>query len=98
MASGPPVGASVYELPVPTYSAPGFRSSVGEDQMAAPAGPYNCVPAAFFRCGLGSSGMEYDFQINLPVNASSASTLPRNVQHSYLSFRPTASSMEETGT
>jgi hypothetical protein len=39
------------------------------------------VPTAFFFVGLGSS-IVYVFQTCLPVAASSATTLPRNLQHS----------------
>ena len=47
----------------------------------APDGPHSCVPAAFFFVGRASS-IVYVFQICLPVAASSAVTLPRNLQHS----------------
>ena len=59
---------------------PVFKSIVGADQTAAPAGPMTAVPALFFPTGPGTSGMRYDFQTMLPVAASSATTLPRNVQ------------------
>ena len=52
------------------------------DQMAAPDGPHCVTPCGFFLIGLGSSGIVYDFQICLPLPASSDTTLPRNLQHS----------------
>src|SRR5215467_5216545 len=64
----------------------------------APDGPYNCVPTAFFFVGLGSSVMVYVFQICLPVAASYAATLPRNLQHSYVAAAPAVSSADATGT
>ena len=41
-----------------------------------------CVPAAVLIVRCGVSAIVYVFQITLPVAASSALTLPRNVQHS----------------
>src|SRR5436190_14820745 len=77
------VGAagSVYELPVPMNSSPRPGSMVGDDQTAAPAVFHNCVPAAFRPASCGGSGMVYVFQSWAPVAASSATTLPRKVQH-----------------
>ena len=51
-------------------------------QMGAPEGPHSCVPTLFFLVYARSSGMVYVFQICLPVEASSATMLPRKRQHS----------------
>ena len=51
-------------------------------QTPAPDGPHSCVPTAFFVVGFASSAIVYVFQIWPPVAASSALTLPRNLQHS----------------
>jgi hypothetical protein len=75
-----------------------FSSIVGDDQMAAPDGPKSCIPALFFCVGCGVSGMTYVFHATSPVAASSATTLPRNVQHGYFESAPTSSSIDETGT
>ncbi len=45
----------VVDGPVPTYSTPRFGSMVGEEAMAAPAGPNSCTPALFLRVACGSS-------------------------------------------
>src|SRR5712692_4605826 len=74
------------------------RSMVGDDQIAAPAGPDIWVPLLFTRVDWGGSGIAYVFQICFPVPVSSAATLPRNVQQGYLAFPPGISSMDETGT
>src|SRR5262245_52258166 len=71
---------------------------VGDDQMPPPAGPYDCTPSFVFERGLFGSTV-YVFHSTLPVFASSAVTLPRKVQHSYLLFAPMPSSpMPCTGT
>src|SRR5215469_14143197 len=71
----------VYVLPVDAYTKPRFVSIVGDDQIPAPEGPHNFVPAAFFPCGYGF-GTRYVFHTNAPVFVSSADRLPLNVQHS----------------
>src|SRR5216683_3151666 len=38
------ISTSVYEFPVDAYTSLRFRSMVGDDQIAAPAGPCSCVP------------------------------------------------------
>jgi hypothetical protein len=55
---------------------------VGDDQTEAPEGPRSCMPTEFLLVGCGASAIVYDFQIGRPVAASSATTLPRKVQHS----------------
>ena len=71
---------------------------MGDDQTAAPDGPKSCVPAEFFVVGFGVSPIVYVFHTWLPVAASSARTLPRNVQQGYFGSAPTSSSSDETGT
>src|SRR5260370_3793155 len=68
-----------------------LASIVGGDQILAREGPQFCTPAAVLVVGCGSSATEYVFQICFPVTASSATTPPREVQHSYLLPRPTSS-------
>ncbi len=60
--------------------------------MPAPAGPHACVPSFVTPRFFGSSVIVYVFQMTAPVLASSAVTLPRNVQHSYVVREPCASS------
>ena len=48
---------AVYAFPVAAYTAPRFRSTVGADQIAAPAGAQSRVPCEFVPLGLGSSGI-----------------------------------------
>src|SRR6266699_3574866 len=76
-----------------------FRSgwSAGVDHTPPPEGPQSCVPVAVFvvRCGVSTV---YVFQITLPVAASSALTLPLNVQHSYVGITAVPSSSDDTGT
>src|SRR6188508_2799249 len=67
-------------------------SIVGADQMPPPAGPHCCTPSLFFPRGLDSS-IVYVFHSTWPVFASSAETLPRNVQHSYFALPPCPSSL-----
>src|SRR5262245_18561320 len=71
---------------------------VGADHTDAPAGPHSCTPSWFLRVRLGFCGMVYACQSFLPVAASSATTLPRKVQHEYFGSAPVTSSAEETGT
>src|SRR2546429_9964832 len=67
--------------------------------MATPDGPHVFVPALFCPVTFGSSRTRYVLQMRLPVAASSATTLPRNVQHSYLGFVAASdSSRPDTGT
>src|SRR4051812_36561436 len=66
--------------------------------MPAPAGPYICVPAEFLRDGFGASGIAYVCHSTVPVAASIATRLPRNVQHSYLGLFAETSSRDATGT
>ena len=75
-----------------------FSSIVGDDQTAAPDGPNSCVPTLFVRVGFGASGITYVFHTTSPVAASSATTLPRNVQHGYFGSAPATSSIDDTGT
>src|ERR1700730_6318190 len=71
---------------------------VGELHTAAPAGPKRSTPVLFLPRRSGRAGIVYDFQILFPVFASSATTLPRNVQQAYCGSPPGTSSTEETGT
>ena len=79
-ASVVPAAGSVYPSPVATYTARLRGSMVGACQIAAPAPVQSCVPAEFFLERVGGSAIAYVFQICAPVSASSATTLPRNVQ------------------
>ena len=72
---------AVVASPVPKYTACRTGSTVGEFQTAPPAGLYSVTPFASVLYGFGSSGTTQAFQISLPVLASSATTLPRDVQH-----------------
>src|SRR5438067_1324699 len=72
-------------------------STAGVDQTPPPDGPHSCVPAADFAVFCGSATV-YVFQITLPVAASSALTLPLNVQHSYVGMTAVPSSIDDTGT
>src|SRR2546426_10226715 len=75
------------------------RSSVGADHTATPDGPHVRVPALFCPTGFGTSRTVYVCQISMPVPASSATMLPRNVQHSYAGLVAAMdSSLPETGT
>src|SRR5690242_1981093 len=78
------VGAEgcVYASPVATYSTPAAASIVGADHTAAPDGPSTRVPALLRPTSRGSSAMRWVFQTISPVARSSATTLPRNEQHS----------------
>src|SRR5215471_44507 len=77
-----------------------FRSAsiAGVDHTPPPDGPHSCLPAAVLVVGCGVSAMVYTFQITFPVDASSALTLPRNVQHSYVGMTAVPSSIDDTGT
>src|SRR5438093_1339349 len=67
--------------------------------MATPDGPQVFAPALFCPVTFGSSRTVYDLQIRAPVLASSATRLPRNVQHSYAGFVAAMdSSLPDTGT
>src|SRR5215471_18675762 len=75
------------------------RSIVGLDHTATPEGPHVFAPALFWPVGFGVSSTVYACQTRLPVRASSATMLPRNVQHSYAAFVAAMdSSLPETGT
>ena len=52
----------VYELPVPMYNTPFWRSIVGEFHTAAPAGAYCVVPAEFFPTCVGASVIAMDLK------------------------------------
>src|SRR5215470_4148307 len=91
-------GGPLYVLPVATYSMRRFASIVGADQMADPDGPQSGTPAELFPRGAGMSATVYVFQMTAPVFASSAVTLPRNVQHAYCGSAPCDSSYDEVGT
>ena len=60
--------------------------------MPPPDGPHACTPSLVTPRFFGSSAIVYVFQIAAPVLASSAVTLPRNVQHSYVARAPCPSS------
>src|SRR5260370_40798122 len=66
--------------------------------MAAPAGPQSCVPVELFWYGLAGSGRGKVFQICLPLAPSSATRLPRNLQHSYAGDMAEAPSTEDDRT
>src|SRR5215471_18617714 len=85
-------------LAVVTYTRCAFTSTVGDDQMPAPAGPHSCTPRLFLRMGLSSSVMVLLFQSTWPVAASSAASVPRSLQHSYRGLAAAASSMAVIGT
>src|SRR5205823_5565590 len=71
----------------------------GVDHTATPDGPQVFAPALFTPVILGTSVTVYARQIRFPVAASKATTLPRNVQHSYLGLVAAMdSSRPETGT
>src|ERR1700686_4376334 len=75
------------------------RSRVGEDQTATPEGPQVLVPILFCPAGFGRFRTVYACQMRAPVFASSATMLPRNVQHSNLGFVAARdSSLPDTGT
>src|SRR5438552_4043024 len=71
---------------------------VGDDQTPPPDGPQRVDPPAFFPIGFASAAIVNVFQTSAPVAASSATRLPRNVQHSYVGLPPCASSLDATGT
>jgi hypothetical protein len=75
-----------------------FGSMVGDDQTPAPDGPQRVVPLAFLPIGFASAPMVKVFQISAPLPASSATRLPRNVQHSYFGLFPCPSSPDAIGT
>ena len=65
--------------------------------MAAPEGDHTGVPIFDLPTFFGFSLIVYVFQSCLPVRASSASMLPRNVQQGYFGSA-IASSSDDTGT
>ena len=73
-------------------------SIVGDDQMPAPDGPQRVVPLAFFPIGFASVAIVNVFHTSAPLATSSATRLPRNVQHSYFGLFPCPSSPEAIGT
>src|SRR5512134_2617471 len=77
-----------------------FRSgsNVGADQTAAPDGPQSSVPMGFLALLVGASGIVWVFHTCCPDAASSETTLPRKVQHSYAGMPPEPSSSDDTGT
>ena len=89
---------SVYMLPVAAYTTWRFGSIAGDDQMPAPDGPHRVVPLAFLPTGFASALIVYVFHTSDPVAASSATRLPRKVQHSYFAFSPCPSSLDAIGT
>src|SRR5215471_17268427 len=89
---------SVVLLAVVTYTRCAFTSTVGDDQMPAPAGPHSCTPWLFLRVGLSSSVIVLVFHSTLPVAASSAARVPLSVQHSYRGSAAAASSIAVIGT
>jgi hypothetical protein len=72
---------AVVASPVPKITAWRSGSTVGVFHTPPPAGRYSQTPFACFRYGCGVSATTQAFQICLPVLASSATTLPRDVQH-----------------
>src|SRR5579862_7943872 len=74
------------------------KSTVGDDHIPAPDGPHSCTPCEFFRTGAAGSAMVYVFHITLPLAASSAERLPRNLQHSSFASAPLTSSSDDTPT
>ena len=73
----------VYASPVPTYRAWRFGSMVGVFHTPPPAGAQRLTPFEFLETIFGTSAMIQVFQTCLPVAASSATTLPRKLQHGY---------------
>ena len=70
----------------------------GLDQVGAPEGASTRVPFAVRLTSFGSSGMVKCSHTVLPVAASTATSLPRKVQHSYFGSAAGMTSSEETGT
>src|SRR5436190_17448622 len=97
-ASDSSAAGDVYASPVATYRTPRRGSMVGDDQIAAPAGPHICVPIDVFFVFISGVAIVSLFQICSPLAASYATMLPRNVQHSYCGPAPDPSSSDETGT
>src|SRR5581483_10232054 len=75
-----------------------LASTVGDDHTLAPAGPHNWTPAEFLWVCFSSAVIVLPRQSSLPLAASRAATLPRNLQHSYWPLAPKTSSGEEAGT
>ncbi|PWT99174.1 MAG: hypothetical protein C5B51_27730 [Terriglobia bacterium] len=73
-------------------------SSVAAFQTPAPEGPETAAPRLVFDRGFAVSAIIYRFQSTFPVAASSADSLPRNVQQTYDGDTARASSREETPT
>src|SRR5262249_37506277 len=66
--------------------------------MPAPDGPHLVAPFELLPIGFASAAIVYVFHNNAPVDASSATRLPRNVQHSYFGLLPCPSSPDAIGT
>src|SRR6188472_4331077 len=90
------VAGALYAFPVATYRERRAASTVGADQMPAPAGPHSGVPAVLVPRRCGDSAIMYVFHSTAPDSASSAEMLPRNVQQGYCGSAPCASSYEAT--
>ena len=68
------------------------------DHTGAPDGPFVCAPDLLLPVAFAVSSIVYVFQMTLPFAASSATTLPRNVHHSYSGLRGNVESYDDTGT
>jgi len=71
---------------------------VGVDQTAAPDGPRTSAPDGLVPLTFGSSSTVYVCHKRRPVAASSATTLPRKVQHVYWGCSGMADSYDDTPT
>ena len=69
---------------------PPARRAAADRFSAPPAGAYSTTPFAIVLYGFGSSGTTQAFQICLPLFASRATTLPREVQHELWPTQPPA--------
>ena len=66
--------------------------------MPPPAGAQRLMPFEFLETIFGTAAMVQVFQTCLPVAASSATTLPRKLQHGYWASELAPSSDDATGT
>src|SRR5437867_11989 len=64
----------------------------------APECPQRVVPIECLTIGFASAPIVYVCRSSEPLDASSATRLPRNVQHSYFALLPCPSSPDATGT
>src|SRR5271156_580117 len=71
---------------------------VGALHTPPPAGAQRSTPFEFLETIFGTSAIVQVFQIRLPVAASSATTLPRKLQHGYLGSELGPSSPDAAGT